>query len=337
MFSFYLFIFLLNFFIFIFFKKVSKLYNLFDYPDNNRKIHKHPIPLLGGLFLISNLFLIFIILNFSNISIDLYFFENRNDYNFFFLITFLFYLIGFFDDKYQINYKIKFILYTILIILTFFLDNDLLIKKLEFSFLKSAVDLSSYSYIFTILCFLLFINAYNMLDGINGQATCYVLFIFFVLVAKNILVSLIGVLFVSLFFFLILNFKNRSFLGDSGTLTLGYIVSYIFIKIYNTNKLFLADEIFLIMSIPGYELLRLAIKRVLNKNHPFLPDNNHIHHLIGKKYKFIVTFFIIQFILIFPYLLYVFSSQFFFSFFISLFLYTLCIIYFYKIRLANAK
>ena len=136
MFSFYLFIFLLNFFIFIFYKKISKLYNLFDYPDNNRKIHKQPIPLFGGLFLISNLFFILIYLNFSNSSIDLYFFENRNTYNFFFLITFLFYLIGFFDDKYQINYKIKFILYTILIILTFCLDNDLLIKKLEFSFFK---------------------------------------------------------------------------------------------------------------------------------------------------------------------------------------------------------
>jgi len=84
MFSFYLFIFLLNFFIFIFYKKISKLYNLFDYPDNNRKIHKQPIPLLGGLFLISNLFFILIYLNFSNSSIDLYFFENRNNYNFFF-------------------------------------------------------------------------------------------------------------------------------------------------------------------------------------------------------------------------------------------------------------
>ena len=176
-----------------------------------------------------------------------------------------------------------------------------------------------------------------MLDGINGQATCYVLFIFFLLVTKNILVTFIGVLFVSLLFFLILNFQNKSFLGDSGALPLGYVISYIFIKIYNTNKLFLADEIFLIMSIPGYELLRLAIKRILNKSHPFLPDNNHIHHLIGKKYKFIVTFFIIQFVLIFPYLFYILSNQFFFSFFLSLFLYTLCIIYFYKTRSVNAK
>jgi UDP-GlcNAc:undecaprenyl-phosphate/decaprenyl-phosphate GlcNAc-1-phosphate transferase len=337
MFSFYLFIILLNFFILIFYKKISKLYNLFDYPDNNRKIHQKPTPLLGGLFLLCNLFFILIYANFSNNIINLYFFENIKNYNFFFLITFLFYLIGFIDDKYQINHNIKLILSIILIILTFYFDKDLLLKKLEFSFLKSAFNLGSFSYFFTILCFLLFINAFNMLDGINGQATCYVLFIFFLLFSKNILVPFIGISFIALLFFLILNFQNKSFLGDSGTLPLGYMISYIFIKLHSTEKIFLADEIFLIMSIPGYELLRLALKRVLDKKHPFLPDNNHIHHLIGKKYKFIVKFFIIQFILIFPYLFYIVSNHFLFSFLISLFLYILSIIYFYKGNAQHAE
>jgi UDP-GlcNAc:undecaprenyl-phosphate GlcNAc-1-phosphate transferase len=337
MFSFYLFIILLNFFIFIFYKKISKIYNLFDYPDNNRKIHKNPIPLFGGLFLVSNLFFILIYVNFSYNLINSNLFDNIQSYNLFFFITFLFYLIGFIDDKYQINYSIKFILSIILIILTFYLDKDLLLRKLEFSFLKSAIDLGSFSYFFTILCFLLFINAYNMLDGINGQATCYALFIFFLLLSKNILVPFIGILLIPLLFFLILNFQNKSFLGDSGTLPLGYMISYIFIKLYNTEKIFLADEIFLIMSIPGYELLRLAIKRILNNKHPFLPDNNHIHHLIGQKCKFIAKFFIIQIIIIFPYLFYIFSNHFFFSIFISLFLYTLTIIYFYKGNAEHAK
>jgi len=337
MFSFYLFIILLNFSIFIFYKKISKLYNLFDYPDNNRKIHKQPTPLFGGLYLVSNLFFILIYLNFYNNLINLFFFENIKSYNFFFLITFLFYLIGFIDDKYHVNHNIKFILCIILIILTFSLDKDLLIKKLEFSFLKSAINLGSFSYFFTILCFLLFINAYNMLDGINGQATCYALFIFFILLSKNILVPFMGVLFISLLFFLILNLQNKSFLGDSGTLPLGYAISYIFVKLHNANNLFLADEIFLIMSIPGYELLRLAIKRIFNKKNPFLPDNNHIHHLIGQKCKFIVNFFIVQLILIFPYLLYIFSNHFFFSFLISLFFYTVLIIYLSKGNIEHAK
>ena len=337
MFSFYLFIILLNFFIFIFYKKISKIYNLFDYPDNNRKIHKNPIPLFGGLFLVSNLFFILIYVNFSYNLINSNLFDNIQSYNLFFFITFLFYLIGFIDDKYQINHNIKFVLSIMLIILTFYLDKDLLLRKLEFSFLKLAIDLGSFSYFFTILCFLLFINAYNMLDGINGQATCYALFIFFLLLSKNILVPFIGILLIPLLFFLILNFQNKSFLGDSGTLPLGYMISYIFIKLYNTEKIFFADEIFLIMSIPGYELLRLAIKRILNNKHPFLPDNYHIHHLIGQKCKFIVKFFIIQIIIIFPYLFYIFSNHFFFSIFISLFLYILTIIYFSKGNAEDAK
>jgi hypothetical protein len=101
----------------------------------------------------------------------------------------------------------------------------------------------------------------------------------------------------------------------------------------NINKI----HVFLIMSIPGYELLRLAIKRILNNKHPFLPDNYHIHHLIGQKCKFIVKFFIIQIIIIFPYLFYIFSNHFFFSIFISLFLYILTIIYFSKGNAEDAK
>ena len=292
MFSFFFFFLLINFFILIFYKKISIKYALFDYPDYQRKIHKEPISLLGGFFLVTNLIFLFIYYNLSNIFVNLYDFEYFDNYNFFFLITFLFYLIGFLDDKFNLDHNKKFILSVILIILTFYFDKDLVIKELEFTFLKSSFDLGAFRYIITALCLLLFINAYNMLDGINGQATCYALFIFLILILKYILVSFIGVLFISLLFFLILNFQNKSFLGDSGTLPLGYMIGYIFIKLYNTSNLFLADEIFLIMSIPGYELLRLTIKRILNKKHPFLSDNNHIHHLIGKKCKFVVKFFI---------------------------------------------
>ena len=50
-----------NLFLIIFYKKIAKIYNLFDKPDFKRKIHKYPTPLLGGLFIILNLFLIIFI------------------------------------------------------------------------------------------------------------------------------------------------------------------------------------------------------------------------------------------------------------------------------------
>lgn len=58
------------------------------------------------------------------------------------------------------------------------------------------------------------------------------------------------------------------------------------------------------MIIPGFELLRLAIYRMIKKKHPFKADRNHIHHLLLKKNNYIKTFLFVQFLLIFPYVFY---------------------------------
>ena len=129
-------------------------------------------------------------------------------------------------------------------------------------------------------------------------------------------------------FFLYLNFKNSTYLGDSGSLILGFILSYLFLKSYNLNNSFKADEIFLIMCIPGYELLRLAIKRIIDKKHPFYADNNHIHHLIINKFNLAKSYLIIQVLLVFPYFFYLLLNNFFYSLFLSLAIYSLCIYFF---------
>jgi UDP-GlcNAc:undecaprenyl-phosphate GlcNAc-1-phosphate transferase len=130
--------------------------------------------------------------------------------------------------------------------------------------------------------------------------------------------------------FLILNFKNKSYLGDNGTLSLSFLVSYVFIKSNQVNNNFYVDEIFLIMCIPGYELLRLAIERVIRKKHPFKADNNHIHHILLKNLGYKKTYFIIQFLLIVPYLLFLIVKNFYVSVLISLLLYFLLILFFKK-------
>jgi UDP-GlcNAc:undecaprenyl-phosphate GlcNAc-1-phosphate transferase len=327
MFNFLLIIFILNFFIYIFHKPVSKIYNLFDYPDNNRKIHNKPIPLLGGLFLIFNLLIILI---YKKFFYNFNFFENLSTYNYFFLITLFFYFLGFYDDKYKISYNIKFFLTITLVILTLYFDKEILLKNIFFSFSQTVIHLGYLSYFITILCFLLFINAFNMLDGINGQAACYALFIFLLFISKSTLILFSIIIIINLLFFLLLNFRNKSFFGDSGSLPFGFMISYIFIKLYNTNKIFLSDEVFLVMSVPGYELLRLAFERILNKKHPFLPDKNHIHHLIMNKCNYIKTFFIVQLTLIIPYISYILYNKFYISFVISLIIYFSIIIIFSK-------
>jgi hypothetical protein len=88
--------------------------------------------------------------------------------------------------------------------------------------------------------------------------------------------------------------------------------------------------------VPGYELLRLAISRILNKKHPFEADNLHLHHLILVKKKFVKTFLIIQFLLISPYILLHLSNSFLFSLFANLLIYITIVVYFKKFTVKNS-
>jgi UDP-N-acetylmuramyl pentapeptide phosphotransferase/UDP-N-acetylglucosamine-1-phosphate transferase len=90
---------------------------------------------------------------------------------------------------------------------------------------------------------------------------------------------LIIVIIISLFFHLYLNCKNQSFLGDGGVYILSFLLAIISVKLFKEKKIF-CDEIFLIMAIPGYDMFRLFLIRILNSKNPFKGDLNHIHHLI---------------------------------------------------------
>jgi UDP-GlcNAc:undecaprenyl-phosphate GlcNAc-1-phosphate transferase len=328
--SFFFLILLYNFVLYYFYKQISKIYNVFDFPDFKRKLHKKKIPLLGGLYITLNLFLIFL-LNFFNTEIlNQNYFKNIESFISFFIGGFFIYLLGFFDDKYKLKANSKLFITTVILFLAVYLDQDILLKNLNFNSIDYNISLFKFSYFFTIFCFLLFINAFNMLDGINGQASTYFLFILLIFLIKGILLFLTLAFIIITAFFLFYNFKSKIFLGDSGSLLLAYIIGYIFIKSYNLENKFSAEEIFIIMSVPGYELLRLAVTRLLNKKHPFNADNLHLHHLILKKFIFFKTFFMIQFILILPYIMYVLLNNFFISFLLNLIFYTLVIRYFYN-------
>ena len=238
-------------------------------------------------------------------------------------------MVGLIDDKFKLNANLKLLITAISIIISLYLDKDILLNNINFSFSNKTILLGNFNYFVTVLCFLLFINAYNMLDGINGQASCYAIFIFIIFILKGILVLFFLTLVLVLIFFLFLNFKNKSYLGESGSLVISYIICYIFIKNYNIVHNFTADEIFLIMCIPGYDLLRLAIQRIILKKHPFSSDNLHIHHLVIKKWGFLKTFFTIQLLLVFPYLTYYLVNNFLISLTLSLLIYFSTFYYFY--------
>ena len=94
------------------------------------------------------------------------------------------------------------------------------------------------------------------------------------------------IILISIFTYSYLNLKNKSFLGDSGSLLIAFIIGYFFIKLYNREIINHTDEVVIYMLVPGIDLIRLFFKRLLLKRNPLSSDRFHLHHLLLLKYSF---------------------------------------------------
>ena len=286
---------IINFIFIVFFKKISKFIDIKDSPDQKRKFQKKTIYLLGGTFLIVNLLIILVYSMLSNHALlDDKFFSTSREYFAFICGLIFFYFFGLYDDKYNLSANTKLLFSIILISFIILIDNNLIIDELKFSFLKTNIELKSFSFFFTILCIMLFSNALNMFDGINLQSGSYSILIFCIFIYESIFINLSLVVITSLLFVLFLNYKNKIYLGESGIQFLAFIISYIFLKTESLNlNIFYVDEIFLIMALPGLDMFRLFLMRIFSGKHPFKPDRKHLHHYLSNFYTDFQTFFFI--------------------------------------------
>ena len=292
----------INTLIFLYHEKIASLLRLYDKPDSIRKIHKLNVPLTGGLIVLLNITIVIVFLLAENSYLNkINIFEDKKDLIIFTLSFILFFLIGFFDDKYEISANKKFLIMTIFLIPIVIFSDDLMIEQIRLTFMETKYSLPfPISIFWTILCFLLFINAMNMFDGINYQVGLFSIFICIFFLINNYFIILFILTIIGLLNFLFLNHKNKAFLGDNGSYLLAFIFSYFFVKIYNQEAHIYSDYIVLIMIIPGIDLIRLFITRILKGYHPFKPDRNHLHHILLRKYNLITVNLIIQFLIILP-------------------------------------
>lgn len=300
--NFILFIFILvNVYFFINFKNINFFHFIQDIPDKKRKFHKKPTSLAGGIILIINILIYYLSASLSdNFLINEHIFNNNKELNIFIFASISIFIIGYADDKYSLSPILKFLLLSSILTLTLMLDNNLDISLLKFSFSKKIFYLKNYSFIFTFFCLIVFLNAFNMFDGINLQASTYSLLVISCIILFYSNGYLNKMLLIFLIFYSFLNYQNKSFLGDSGSLLLGFIIGYIFIKLYNINKINYSDEIVIFMLLPGLDLIRLFFIRILNKKNPLKPDRQHIHHILLKNFSLNKSLLIMQLIIFLP-------------------------------------
>ena len=274
---------ILNFLLFINIQKISKFFGIFDYPDKVNKKHKKTTAAIGGLLFFMNFICLLLFCYFFNVNLIL--FETKREWVslILFLLTFLF--MGVIDDKFKISVSSRIFFSIFILIIVIFINDNLMISNLKFSFFDRNIFLNNFTYIFTILSILIFLHITNMIDGINGLLISYYIIInsFLIYFTGHLIYFFI---FPVLLILLTLNLRGKIFLGNNGSYTISAFYSFMIIYEYNfpLNKIF-ADQLIILMLVPGLELIRLSLTRSLSGKNIFMGDRNHIHHLLEKKFK----------------------------------------------------
>jgi UDP-GlcNAc:undecaprenyl-phosphate/decaprenyl-phosphate GlcNAc-1-phosphate transferase len=255
--------------------------NLTDAPDNDRKIHKRIIPTLGGVAIFMG----------SIISFSLWV-GNEVPVFFPFLVagSVLLFVVGIRDDLGDMDPDKKFIAQA--------LSASFVVigGKVRLDFLDGFLGLNTLpeiaAILLTIFAFVVIINAYNLIDGVDGLAGTLSLigtFFFGVWFAVNghfgeavLAASLAGALIGFLYYN---SAPAKIFMGDTGSLVIGLIMGVMAFRLIELNAVsnvysFETPTVFALslLIIPVSDMLRVLIVRLLKRNPPFLPDRNHIHH-----------------------------------------------------------
>ena len=261
----------------IFFNKICFRLKILDNP-NKRKSHSFPMPISGGLALVTILILILFYFELTNLDDSVFYYE-------IFFFSMCFFIFGLIDDTRNFNTNIKAFVILFLISIILFYSKDLTIRNLEFYYIfQKEFFLDFFSIPFTIFCVFMLFNALNFADGKNGISISLSIFwltyMMFKVSSNTLFIMLIIIILLIILFF---NLKNKLFLGNSGVNFLSIFISFLIIKSYNTQSInFYCDEIFLLLFIPGIDAARVTIFRALKKKSPFSPDRTHLHHHLEK-------------------------------------------------------
>lgn len=243
---------------------------LIDKP-NERSLHQVEKSRAGGIAI----FLSFIIgLIFFNVNLSFYLVLG------FFIVFFL----GIYDDIKNISSKIKF--FWIMVAATFLYIDGYFITSIGVFFKVDLIMPTSMAYLFLLFAVVGFINAMNLIDGLDGLSSGIgiVILVSFAYIgfkySDNFLFYISMTLIFSLFGFLVFNwYPSKIFMGDTGSLSLGFVI--VVLSIYSINSNYIsAVSVLLLAAVPILDTLIVMFRRISQKKNPFKADKTHIHHVI---------------------------------------------------------
>lgn len=263
--------------------RVAKAKKLYDHSDE-RKIHTNVVPPLGGVAIFIGFILATIIAT-DGLSFD--------GLKYIIAAVMIMFFIGLKDDLLIISARKKLMVQLFASILLITLGN------VRFTDLHGILWTGEIGYLasisITLLAMVVIINAFNLIDGIDGLASGLAILASFVLGTWFYLTghfeiaimsfALVGSL-SGFFLFNVFGKSNKLFMGDTGSLIVGMVISILVVRFneYNIldNTQFAVGAApavsFAIIIVPLVDTLRVMSIRIWQKRSPFSPDRNHIHH-----------------------------------------------------------
>jgi len=244
---------------------------LIDIP-NERSIHETPVPRGAGIAFVLSIYLV---LFFFNI-------EYLKNYYYIYIAIAIVLIVGALDDFINIAPKIKFIFIFVATIILYI--NHIAIYSLGTYFGYEIILPVWLVLPFTFIAISGYTNALNLMDGLDGLAASISIVILctFLLIGieykDTLLISLSSFFVVSLCAFLLFNWEPaKIFMGDSGSLSLGIVISILAIQ---SIHYITPASILFIVAMPLLDTFIVITRRIQRHQSPFKADKNHMHHLL---------------------------------------------------------
>jgi UDP-GlcNAc:undecaprenyl-phosphate/decaprenyl-phosphate GlcNAc-1-phosphate transferase len=249
---------------------------------NHRSSHDNAIPNTGGIILCFAIIAPLIV--FSS-------YPQQSDFSLLLSAFAVLLITGVIDDFNPIPVAFKFLGQFIpaIVIVTSIDERELVIPFMEQFSLPGV-----FNYLFWIIFIVMSINAFNLIDGIDGLAislgiagSVFYLIKFLQLQETNMAIfaiALAGALAGLLFFNL--SKKNKIFIGDTGSLMIGGLLAFFGLKFISLSDLETASNSFFLVIgsifLPFLDMVRVALVRIFHGDSPFKADRNHLHHHVLK-------------------------------------------------------
>lgn len=266
--------------------KLAYYLNAVDKP-NKRKVHQKIMPRLGGLAIFISFVIGYMIFDIRNIAFDT---QANSFLDAYFISATLIVFTGVLDDIYELPAKPKFLVQLIaaIIMVTY---GEFLISDIYLPFLPG-FNLGWLSGIVTILWIIGVTNAVNLIDGLDGLSSgisgiAFGTMAFISAIKGDVFTTLMCCMLMgSSFGFLIYNFHPaRVFMGDTGSLFLGFSISVLSLLGYKNTAFVSFIVPLMVVSIPVFDTIWAIIRRLLKGQSPFEADRGHVHHqLLDKHY-----------------------------------------------------